>query len=533
MKAAKKSSGNPIDYRLSADVTESFLERVGTLISANATEPLFSYADGLWLSKYEEAGDSKSPEHRRAAAIEKWLQTELNNEVTNRRLADRSLDRNIIFGSVTVGEFFSKVTSLVNGLLPSPVLSCIEGGFSGGATTSKTRKVGHPSIKFRDEADATPDALGLFLSVMKGTAWASHFYRRWKPSLVEGNILFTVPKNNQIDRVACKEPDINIFLQKMLGDQIRRALRRTGIDLNDQTVNQRLAREGSESGDLATIDLSAASDSVTLGLVSRVMPSKWFDLLDCVRSTRTRIDDTWHENQMFSSMGNGFTFELESLLFLVIARAVRWFHRTSGRISVYGDDIICPTSLVDDLEEALMYCGFRLNRTKTFVEGPIRESCGAHWYNGISITPFFFRRRLVTVSDLILSMNLLIRWGSQELPGVVDPRVEEVWRDFLGYVPKKLWGGQDLASRYTLVTGHRPRFRLNPAVEVKKQAHIGGLIYWLHTAEKLGAKRSAITVSQETAPSGCLFRVVKNDQPVNTGVPAFHGWQALSPEPAL
>lgn len=520
MKSKRKGAlDHPVHFDVSPELSRQLIDDVTLLLESNAGEPLFDYASKLWLTKCVDHGDALDAETRRSKAIDKWLTTELNNEVTNRRLADRSLDSNIIFGSVTVGDFLHKVTTLVGGMLPNPILSLIEGGFSGGATTSKTRRCGHPSIKFRDEADATPDALGMFLPLVGGTIWGDFLYHRWRPSIVRGNILFTVPKSNQIDRVACKEPDINVFLQKMLGNQLRRALRRTGIDLNDQSVNARLAQIGSIDGSLATIDLSSASDSVSTELVRRVLPARWFEVLDTTRSHFTSIDGDWHKNQMFSSMGNGFTFELESLLFLAISRATAWFTRVSGRISVYGDDIIVPTSLVDNLEEALAYCGFSLNRTKSFSSGPIRESCGAHWYSGIAITPFYLRRYIRNVSDLILFLNQLIKWGSQSF-NVVDPRVEEVWEKYAGIIPSILHGGQDLGERYALVTGDRPRSRLKPVTRERTQAHFGGLVYWLHTAEFLGHKRPSFSTSQTTEQSE-VYRVRVNNHAVNEAIPAF------------
>jgi hypothetical protein len=78
----------------------------------------------------------------------------------------------------------------------------------------------------------------------------------------ESSVYFTVPKNSTIDRSACKEPEVNMILQRALSKHIRESLKRVGIDLRDQGVNQRLARDALKLG-LATVDLSAASDSIT------------------------------------------------------------------------------------------------------------------------------------------------------------------------------------------------------------------------------------------------------------------------------
>ena len=155
-----------------------------------------------------------------------------------------------------------------------------------------------------------------------------------EPRFVNGNVMFTVPKNSEIDRCACKEPDLNMFLQKGFGNQIRYLLKKkAGVDLNNQLINRELARVGSVDGSLMTVDLSSASDSVTSALVGRLLPPDWFWYLDLVRSPVTMIDGEVHLNEMFSSMGNGFTFELESLLFYAITRATAYFGGWNGHIS--------------------------------------------------------------------------------------------------------------------------------------------------------------------------------------------------------
>ena len=164
-----------------------------------------------------------------------------------------------------------------------------------------------------------------------------------------------------------------MYLQKMLGDQIRMLLKWKHIDLNDQRINARLAKLGSERGDLATIDLSSASDSVTTELVKLVMPNDWFYYLDVFRSRHTDCEGTIVTPHMFSSMGNGFTFELESLLFYAITRAACYYTGSAGRISVYGDDIICPSQGYDAVASALAFYGFKVNAKKSFAEGPFRE----------------------------------------------------------------------------------------------------------------------------------------------------------------
>jgi len=444
------------------------------------------YLTSMLLSKYTEL-DSSSSKVRASRAITKWLNTELTNDDTNRRIATLGYSSGDLIPGISIKKFLDKVSSIIATVLPAaPSLDLSIGGFSGGASTSKRRAQGHPALKFLDAADATPQAYHMWSNLVVGTRWADHWCESGlEPRFVEGNVLFTVPKNSEIDRVACKEPDLNMFLQRMLGKQIRSRLLRVGINLNDQRVNQELARIGSVTNGLMTIDLSSASDSVTIELVRRLLPSAWFEAMMCVRSPLTIVEGVSHTNSMFSSMGNGFTFELESLLFYSITRAVAYFQGVRGRISVYGDDIIAPSEISIQLVSALCFCGFSVNEAKSFVDGPFRESCGKHWYTGRDVSPIYLRKPIRTLSDLILFLNQLTMWASRGL-GVVDPRYENFllkWREF---VPVDLQGGQDLSSRSSLVTGHRARYELYWPQEFIPHDHIGGFLFWLFVADTRG-----------------------------------------------
>ena len=115
-------------------------------------------------------------------------------------------------------------------------------------------------------------------------------------------------------------------------------------------------------------------------------------------------------------MGNGFTFELESLIFWAITVAcVELENLSSGRrdtrVSVYGDDIIAPTYSVDLLLESLKYCGFRINEAKSFWDGPFRESCGEHYFSGERVTPFFVKdQEFKTLGDWYWLANSIRSW---------------------------------------------------------------------------------------------------------------------------
>nr|WKV34114.1 MAG: RNA-dependent RNA polymerase [Riboviria sp.] len=200
----------------------------------------------------------------------------------------------------------------------------------------------------------------------------------------------TVPKSAKTDRTIGIEPTGNIFLQLGIGGYIRERLRKRGVDLNDQLINRDLAKLGSKFGHLATVDLSSASDTISFHLVLALLPPSWFNLLDNVRSkSYTFNGEATKTYEKFSAMGNGFTFELESLIFWAIAQSISELEGVGERVSVYGDDIILPVECLPYLQEVFDAVGFTVNTEKTHFASAFRESCGGHYYLGRDVTPIY------------------------------------------------------------------------------------------------------------------------------------------------
>jgi hypothetical protein len=208
-------------------------------------------------------------------------------------------------------------------------------------------------------------------------------------ALTPGNKVAFVPKTTVTHRSIAIEPLMNIYAQLGLGSVMRRKLKRVGIDLDDQTPNQRAAKVGSITDSLATIDLSSASDTVAKELVRLLLPQGWFDVLDLTRSKIGFYEGKWLRYEKFSSMGNGYTFELETLIFWGLMTAVCTELDIDTSVLVYGDDIVVPVAAYSLAEEVLTWCGFTLNKQKSFWQGPFRESCGKDYFNGVEVRPFF------------------------------------------------------------------------------------------------------------------------------------------------
>ncbi len=273
-----------------------------------------------------------------------------------------------------------------------PSLEELDFGFGPGANVG-CKKNTSVKKKLSSRATATDAAGRLFAGV------ADH-YHAWpglrNPQAVRGSQWTSVSKTFSTDRGINIEPIINSFVQKGIGKCLRGLLKKEGIDLTDQTANQLLAQFGSNMGDvpygLATIDLSMASDCIAYLLVMDLLPFDWFCLLDSVRSAECQMPNkTWRVLEKFSAMGNGYTFELESLIFYALLCVVCGEDKV---ISVYGDDLICPNEYFEPVCEALRLIGFTPNAKKSFSSGPFRESCGKDFWYGTNVRPCYLKKNL-------------------------------------------------------------------------------------------------------------------------------------------
>jgi len=165
-----------------------------------------------------------------------------------------------------------------------------------------------------------------------------------------------------------------------------------------------------------------------------LMPPQWFTLLRELRSPSTLIDGhllnpsivsgdhRWKKLEQFSSMGNGFTFELETLIFWAITSHSCESTGSSGKVYVFGDDIICESRSVTAVTAALRFFGFTLNEDKSFADGHFKESCGGDFWDGRPVRPFFLKESLDEPHKLIAAANGIRRLG-QDLFGSDRPFV--------------------------------------------------------------------------------------------------------------
>lgn len=237
-------------------------------------------------------------------------------------------------------------------------------------------------------------------------------------AIVQGSELTFVPKDAKTDRPICIEPTLNGLGQKGIGAYMKRRLLRWGVDLRDQGINQRLAANCLTS-QLSTVDFSSASDTLSYSFVWSMLPLGWADLLDHFRCPRYRVENQWYNFQKFSSMGNAYTFELETLLFFALAVAcceqVGVTPLVGQNIHVYGDDVIIPREAFDLYVEVAAWCGFTVNQDKSYRDGNFFESCGTDYFAGWLVTPLRQKNELTVPEAVNLAANNIVRMAERLL----------------------------------------------------------------------------------------------------------------------
>lgn len=288
--------------------------------------------------------------------------------------------------------------------------------FTSGATESHSKIDSAPVLKMRRTMSVSSAAVPLVLATLKHLGVIESDSEVYPPKkdaplrlrLTDFNRVAFVPKNYKTHRSIAAEADLNLPFQLAIDHHIKAQLRRVGIDLGSQKRNVDLARKGSIDGSVATIDLSMASDTLSYELVKQLFPVKWYQLLDMLRAKGYKLKGEAGLYHKFSSMGNGFTFPVETLVFYAACKAAG-----SDVACVYGDDIIVETECAQRVISILRFIGFRTNKEKTFVDGKFRESCGADFYEGTNIRPFFIRKsENLNLMELSHVINGLVRVGA-------------------------------------------------------------------------------------------------------------------------
>lgn len=240
----------------------------------------------------------------------------------------------------------------------------------------------------------------------------------------QGNLAF-VPKSYAVKRIVVMEPSCNTYFQFGLGRVMEGLLcESTGIDLSLQDgVNADLARVGSITGGFCTMDLRQCSDYISIAVVKALFPPslvRWFNTL---RTKVVRLPKKYGGQDiglhMLSTMGNGFTFPMQTALLAALIHGVYdtldipiLCAKGEQNWGVFGDDIVVVPKAWHLLCRVLEKLGMIVNTEKSFNSGPFRESCGTDWYSGVDVRAIYFRK-YATDQDLYSCYNRLAIWGAK------------------------------------------------------------------------------------------------------------------------
>lgn len=256
-------------------------------------------------------------------------------------------------------------------------------------------------------------------TVFPSSLFAYANYSAWLDDVTTGNtpieievpsVVLSVPKSQKTPRLIAKEPTANMWCQQIIRDylesNVAKSFLQNCISFRDQSKNQELALESSLTQSHWTVDLSSASDRLSLWLVERLLrrnPS----LLDALHASRSQYSRVPVRNgyellrmKKFAPQGSATTFPLQTIVYAILAIASVIYSRglqvnsktlfeVSKEVRVFGDDTIIPSDSGGQYVQLLTYCGFLVNYDKTFSEGNFRESCGVEAWNGVDVTPAY------------------------------------------------------------------------------------------------------------------------------------------------
>lgn len=301
--------------------------------------------------------------------------------------------------------------------------------------------------------------------------------------------LALVPKTLKTPRIIAIEPSWNQFIQqglmRWIVPRIEMGKFTAGrVNFRHQGVNMKLAEKSSIDRTLSTLDLSEASDRVSLVLVERLLRIHPF-FYECVLACRSDKIELPNGEVMplkkFASMGSALCFPMEALVFfctIVSSRihsrglrpSSRCVYEMSRNVYVYGDDLIVPTDEVACVVAGLQTMGLKVNTTKSFSKGFFRESCGGDFYKGKSVRPVYYRRDLRndklsahSIISNVSTANQLFDAGLYRTSAILKEKIEESFGRKLPQVPRN----SSALGWYGFST-HTPRIRYNRRTQTRE-----------------------------------------------------------------
>jgi hypothetical protein len=291
--------------------------------------------------------------------------------------------------------------------------------------------------------------------------------------------VIAVPKTLKTPRIIAIEPTCMQYMQQGLFAILRDAMNRDDflsrvIGIDDQEPNRSMARQGSLRGDLATLDLSEASDRVSNQHVLALFAGHPL-LSEAVQATRSRKADVpgfgVKRLAKFASMGSALCFPVEAMVFVTVifcgierelsapltcAKDLGPFRK---QVRVFGDDLIVPADYVLSVVDELHTFGYVVNISKSFWTGRFRESCGREFYDGHDVSIVKVRRVLPTrrqdAAGVIASVELRNQFywsGTWQAARWLDSYMEKILRYFPNVAPTSPVLGRESVLGYQFQT---------------------------------------------------------------------------------
>lgn len=385
------------------------------------------------------------------------------NERMKRYLAKSHADREYDSLYDPSEHFINTIIGLVQSNLRSLLgtfPNIINGKFGPGSTVADSAPLITVPDKITSVPTVTPSMVWQLFNIA-GTQWSKlHSETSTEPllyKLVRGGRFATVTKTAEERRPIEIGPSGNVFVQLGLGQHMKERLDKFGLSqVVAKDKHMERARQASIHRQDATIDSKSASDLQARLMVKLVSPTEWFENLDELRTSHIwlpekgvnasgeSIDGKWVLLEKFSSMGCGFTFELMTSILASICLAVSQYkskdYRLGEEILVFGDDVIVPEDIVNDVVEVMKFFGYELNLAKSFMgEDRFRESCGGDFFDGQAVRPYYIKNLPTEPHELISLCNGINRLLHLERALGVDSSVfRRAWVWALRLIPNTI-----------------------------------------------------------------------------------------------
>lgn len=345
-------------------------------------------------------------EERTQRAFQKFVQCESEVRLADKRESFRD-ERYNQLSSWVLDDLFSYVENSLAGTGPSAFRGTFLPGHGPGNTAEKLTANGrYMQREWTERLEKVFPATEWLIPNFSYLPELSGLHYR-EPGTERPVRVVAVPKTLKTPRIIAIEPACMMYVQQGLFHLFATGVSRinylaSSVNGPYQEPNQLLAKEGSISGLLATLDLSEASDRVSNQHVRHLL-RKHPLLSEAVDASRSRKADVKGHGVLrlakFASMGSALCFPMEALVFLTVVlhgidrgRSSKFTRRSlhdflrSGRVRIFGDDIIVAKESVMSVMDSLEAFGFKVNTHKSFWNGSFRESCGKEYFMGNDVS---------------------------------------------------------------------------------------------------------------------------------------------------